>query len=162
LDVDHAGRDHQRVEAVEGGRHLRDRRADLLRRANVGADRLRAGELLGGRGQVVVAHVEERDRRAGGVERLGDRRPEARRAARPAATAQGLRAAPDRYGDDVLADVDTNRPAGSVTEIVRVHAYPLCYPEPHDSMRNRYVTPARFETDAGGAGWGECISQWRE
>jgi len=49
-----------------------------------------------------------------------------------------------------------------VTAIARVDAFPLCYPEPHDSMRNRYVTLARVETDDGLVGWGECISQWPE
>jgi L-alanine-DL-glutamate epimerase-like enolase superfamily enzyme len=49
-----------------------------------------------------------------------------------------------------------------LTTIGRVDAYPLCYPEPHDSMRNRYITLARVETDDGIVGWGECISQWPE
>jgi L-alanine-DL-glutamate epimerase-like enolase superfamily enzyme len=49
-----------------------------------------------------------------------------------------------------------------VTTIAGVQAFPLCYPEPHDSMRSRYVTLARVETDDGIVGWGECISQWPE
>ena len=43
--------------------------------------------------------------------------------------------------------------------IVRVEAFPLRYPEPHDSGNLRYVTLARVETDDGAVGWGECISQ---
>jgi len=46
--------------------------------------------------------------------------------------------------------------------IARVEAFPLRYPEPHDSNRDRYVTLARIETDDGAVGWGECISQWPE
>ena len=46
--------------------------------------------------------------------------------------------------------------------IARIEAFPLRYPEPHDSNRDRYVTLARIETDAGAVGWGECISQWPE
>jgi L-alanine-DL-glutamate epimerase-like enolase superfamily enzyme len=49
-----------------------------------------------------------------------------------------------------------------VSLIRRLDAYPLRYPEPHDSMRDRYVTLARIETDDGLVGWGECISQWPE
>lgn len=46
--------------------------------------------------------------------------------------------------------------------IARIHAFPLRYPEPHDSDRDRYVTLARIETAAGAVGWGECVSQWPE
>ena len=46
--------------------------------------------------------------------------------------------------------------------IARIDAFPLRYPEPHDSNRNRYVTLARIEADDGAVGWGECISQWPE
>src|SRR3954452_5492737 len=48
------------------------------------------------------------------------------------------------------------------TTIARIEAFPLRYQEPHDSMRDRYVTLARIETDDGAVGWGECISQWPE
>jgi L-alanine-DL-glutamate epimerase-like enolase superfamily enzyme len=47
-------------------------------------------------------------------------------------------------------------------QIVRVDAFPLRYPEPHDKNRDRYVTLARVETEDGAVGWGECISQWPE
>src|ERR1700730_8499724 len=47
-------------------------------------------------------------------------------------------------------------------KIARLEAFPLRYPEPHDSNRNRYITLARIETDGGVVGWGECISQWPE
>jgi L-alanine-DL-glutamate epimerase-like enolase superfamily enzyme len=46
--------------------------------------------------------------------------------------------------------------------ISRVEAFPLRYPEPNDSNRDRYVTLARIETADGAVGWGECISQWPE
>jgi L-alanine-DL-glutamate epimerase-like enolase superfamily enzyme len=46
--------------------------------------------------------------------------------------------------------------------IARIEAFPLRYPEPHDSNRDRYVTLARIETGDGAVGWGECISQWPE
>jgi len=49
-----------------------------------------------------------------------------------------------------------------MTAIARVEAFPLAYPEPHDSMRTRHVTLARIETADGAVGWGECISQWPE
>jgi L-alanine-DL-glutamate epimerase-like enolase superfamily enzyme len=49
-----------------------------------------------------------------------------------------------------------------VDTIARIDAYPLKYPEPHDSNRDRYVTLARVETAGGAVGWGECISQWPE
>lgn len=49
-----------------------------------------------------------------------------------------------------------------MTSIARVESFPLRYPEPHDSNRDRYVTLARVETDDGAVGWGECISQWPE
>ena len=45
-----------------------------------------------------------------------------------------------------------------MTKIVRIEAFPLRYPEPHDSNRNRHVTLARIETDDGAVGWGECVS----
>src|SRR3954451_6752473 len=49
-----------------------------------------------------------------------------------------------------------------MAEIVRVEAFPLRYPEPHDSNRDCYVTLARIETADGVVGWGECIAQWPE
>ena len=49
-----------------------------------------------------------------------------------------------------------------MSTIARIDAFPLRYPEPHDSNRDRYVTLARVETDDGAVGWGECISQWPE
>jgi len=47
-----------------------------------------------------------------------------------------------------------------VSTIAHVEAFPLRYPEPNDSNRDRYVTLARIETDDGAVGWGECISQF--
>jgi L-alanine-DL-glutamate epimerase-like enolase superfamily enzyme len=47
-------------------------------------------------------------------------------------------------------------------KIDRVQAYPLRYPEPHDSGKLRYLTLVKVETDEGASGWGECISQWPE
>ncbi len=47
-------------------------------------------------------------------------------------------------------------------KISRVEAFPIRYPEPHDSGKLRCVTLVRVSTDAGVDGWGECISQWPE
>jgi L-alanine-DL-glutamate epimerase-like enolase superfamily enzyme len=47
-------------------------------------------------------------------------------------------------------------------KIVRIEAFPLKYPEPHDSGKPRYITLVRVESDDGAFGWGECISQWPE
>jgi L-alanine-DL-glutamate epimerase-like enolase superfamily enzyme len=47
-------------------------------------------------------------------------------------------------------------------KIARVDAYPLRYPEPHDSNKLRFITLVRVEADDGTFGWGECISQWPE
>lgn len=47
-------------------------------------------------------------------------------------------------------------------KIADIQAYPLRYPEPHDSNRLRYVTLVRVEAEGGATGWGECISQWPE
>jgi L-alanine-DL-glutamate epimerase-like enolase superfamily enzyme len=47
-------------------------------------------------------------------------------------------------------------------KITAVHAYPLRYQEPNDSLMWRHVTLVKIETDAGLVGWGECISQWPE
>ena len=49
-----------------------------------------------------------------------------------------------------------------MSTITRVDAFPLSYPEPHDSMRQRCVTLARVETSDGVVGWGEGIAQWPE
>jgi L-alanine-DL-glutamate epimerase-like enolase superfamily enzyme len=49
-----------------------------------------------------------------------------------------------------------------LTTIARIEAFPLRYPEPHDSNRDRYITLARIEAQDGTVGWGECISQWPE
>ena len=49
-----------------------------------------------------------------------------------------------------------------MSTIERIEAFPLRYPEPHDSNRDRCITLARIETDDGAVGWGECISQWPE
>ena len=46
--------------------------------------------------------------------------------------------------------------------IARIQAFPLQYPEPHDSGKLRYITLVRVEADDGVFGWGECISQWPE
>ncbi|MFN0153004.1 MAG: mandelate racemase/muconate lactonizing enzyme family protein [Gaiella sp.] len=45
-----------------------------------------------------------------------------------------------------------------MTTIARVEAFPLRYPEPHDSNRTRHVTLARLETADGAVGWGECVA----
>jgi len=47
-------------------------------------------------------------------------------------------------------------------KIARIEAFPLKYPEPHDSGKPRYITLVRVEGDDGAFGWGECISQWPE
>lgn len=47
-------------------------------------------------------------------------------------------------------------------KIADLQAYPLQYPEPHDSNRLRYLTLVRVEGEGGLHGWGECISQWPE
>ena len=43
-----------------------------------------------------------------------------------------------------------------------VEAFPLHYPEPHDSNKSRYVTIAKVTTADGAVGWGECIAQFPE
>lgn len=47
-------------------------------------------------------------------------------------------------------------------QISRVQAFPLRYPEPHDSNKPRYITLVKVEASDGAFGWGECISQWPE
>jgi L-alanine-DL-glutamate epimerase-like enolase superfamily enzyme len=47
-------------------------------------------------------------------------------------------------------------------KIADIQAYPLRYPEPHDSNKLRYVTLVRVEAEDGTVGWGECVSQWPE
>jgi len=47
-------------------------------------------------------------------------------------------------------------------KIARIDAFPLQYPEPHDSGKARNITLVRVEADDGTFGWGECISQWPE
>jgi L-alanine-DL-glutamate epimerase-like enolase superfamily enzyme len=47
-------------------------------------------------------------------------------------------------------------------KIARIDAFPLRYPEPHDSGKPRSITLVRVEADDGTFGWGECISQWPE
>lgn len=47
-------------------------------------------------------------------------------------------------------------------KIARIEAFPLQYPEPHDSGKPRNITLVRVEADDGTFGWGECISQWPE
>jgi L-alanine-DL-glutamate epimerase-like enolase superfamily enzyme len=49
-----------------------------------------------------------------------------------------------------------------MSTIASVEVYPLRYPEPHDSNRDRCITLARVATDDGVVGWGEAISQWPE
>jgi L-alanine-DL-glutamate epimerase-like enolase superfamily enzyme len=43
-----------------------------------------------------------------------------------------------------------------------IEAFPLSYPEPHDSNKPRHVTLVKLRTTDGAVGWGECISQWPE
>ena len=47
-------------------------------------------------------------------------------------------------------------------KIAEIVAFPLQYPEPHDSNKLRYVTLVRIKAEDGAVGWGECISQWPE
>lgn len=47
-------------------------------------------------------------------------------------------------------------------KIARIEAFPLQYPEPHDSNKPRNITLVKVEADDGSFGWGECISQWPE
>ena len=47
-------------------------------------------------------------------------------------------------------------------KISRIDAFPLQYPEPHDSGKPRSITLVRVEADNGAFGWGECISQLPE
>lgn len=49
-----------------------------------------------------------------------------------------------------------------MVKIDLVEAFPLSYPEPHDSNKARHVTLVRLGTSGGAVGWGECISQWPE
>ncbi|MSP82538.1 MAG: mandelate racemase/muconate lactonizing enzyme family protein [Alphaproteobacteria bacterium] len=46
--------------------------------------------------------------------------------------------------------------------IDRIEAFPLHYPEPHDSGNSRYVTLVKLTTADGLVGWGECICQFPE
>lgn len=46
--------------------------------------------------------------------------------------------------------------------IDRIDAYPLHYPEPHDSGNSRYVTVVKVTASDGLVGWGECICQFPE
>jgi L-alanine-DL-glutamate epimerase-like enolase superfamily enzyme len=46
--------------------------------------------------------------------------------------------------------------------VARVEAFPLHYPEPHDSGNSRYVTLVKLTADDGTIGWGECICQFPE
>ena len=43
-----------------------------------------------------------------------------------------------------------------------IEAFPLHYPEPHDSGKSRYVTIAKVTASDGSFGWGECICQFPE
>jgi L-alanine-DL-glutamate epimerase-like enolase superfamily enzyme len=47
-------------------------------------------------------------------------------------------------------------------QIAKVHAFPLCYPEPNDHNNTRYIMLTRVETDDGLVGWGEAITMWPE
>ena len=47
-------------------------------------------------------------------------------------------------------------------QIRKIQAFPLAYPEPHYKGIERYITLVRIESEDGLAGWGECISQFRE
>ena len=47
-------------------------------------------------------------------------------------------------------------------KIHKIQAFPLAYPEPHYKGTERYITLVRIEGEGGEAGWGECISQFRE
>src|SRR5215210_679524 len=41
-------------------------------------------------------------------------------------------------------------------------AFPLHYPEPHDSGNSRYITVVKVIASSGLVGWGECICQFPE
>lgn len=49
-----------------------------------------------------------------------------------------------------------------MTHVDQIQAFPLSYPEPHDSNKLRHVTLVKLRTTDGAEGWGECISQWPE
>jgi L-alanine-DL-glutamate epimerase-like enolase superfamily enzyme len=51
---------------------------------------------------------------------------------------------------------------GLKVTVQRVEAFPLAYPEPHDSNKPRHVTLVKLTTFDGVVGWGECIAQWPE
>jgi L-alanine-DL-glutamate epimerase-like enolase superfamily enzyme len=46
--------------------------------------------------------------------------------------------------------------------IERIEAFPLHYPEPHDSGNSRYIVVVKVTTDDRQVGWGECICQFPE
>ena len=46
--------------------------------------------------------------------------------------------------------------------IESIEAFPLHYPEPHDSGNSRYVTIVKLTASGGLVGWGECICQFPE
>ena len=43
-----------------------------------------------------------------------------------------------------------------------IQAFPLHYPEPHDSGNSRYITVVKLIASNGIVGWGECICQFPE
>jgi L-alanine-DL-glutamate epimerase-like enolase superfamily enzyme len=49
-----------------------------------------------------------------------------------------------------------------MSKVDLIEAFPLSYPEPHDSNKPRHVTLVKIRTTDGAVGWGECISQWPE
>ena len=52
--------------------------------------------------------------------------------------------------------------SGGPVRIKTIEAFPLHYPEPHDSGKSRYITIARIAASDGNVGWGECICQFPE
>ena len=49
-----------------------------------------------------------------------------------------------------------------MVQIESIEAFPLHYPEPHDSGKSRYVTIVKVTSSDGNIGWGECICQFPE
>src|SRR5688572_22826853 len=61
-----------------------------------------------------------------------------------------------------LRSCSKNTKSSKPMKIAKIEAFPLQYPEPHDSGKLRCITLIRVEAEDGTFGWGECISQWPE
>ena len=62
----------------------------------------------------------------------------------------------------VSAQTTNAKLGGHIVQIESIEAFPLHYPEPHDSGKSRYVTIAKVIASDGSIGWGECICQFPE